>query len=490
MSAPVHALAPVRRRRRRWLSAAIVGVAAAGLVAGTARAATFGEAEGDNYTLPAGQTVDDNLFTAGNTVTIDGTVDGDLFAAGREVTINGTVTGNVFAAASRITLGADGTVNGDLFAGAGEIVVAGRLDGDLRGGGSVLRITDGAIGGEVMAGGYHVEVGRDATVERGIYVGGTQVVVDGRVGGDAQIGAGAIHLGGQIDGDATLAISPQSGGGPPPAFFSMLPNQVPITSPPTLAAGVDIDPDARVAGDLTVQAPSEPEVPDGVVDGRSGYKAVTAAPAAAGSTDDEEAPAEDPAAEAVRLAMLWLRRTLALIVLGLIALQLMPGIVRTGVDRLTTAPVASGLWGVVALLAAPLGVVLLALGMIVVSLVLGYVLLGHLVRPWLALSTVGGVALTAGLYLVVWLGFVCIAVAVGAKLGGWANLGERIRGIGVGALLVGAPLVALLMVLPVVGGPAKWVLAALGIGALVVPWLARWRHTVADGAAAPLAPAG
>lgn len=489
MSAPVPCSPPVRRRRRRWLSAALIGLAATAIAAGTARAATFAEDEGDGYRLPAGQTVSDNLFAAGNTVTIDGTVDGDLFAAGREVTINGTVTGNVFAAASRVTLGADGTVNGDMFAGAGEIVVAGRLDGDLRGGGSVLRVTAGSIGGELMAGGYHVAIEPDAEVGRGIYVGGTQVVVDGRVGGDAQIGAGAVHLGGQVDGDATLSISPQSGGGPSPAIFSMLPNQVAIDTPATLAAGVDIDPDARVAGDLTVHAPSEPTIPDGVVDGRSEYTAVAPAPAA-GSDEADEKPVESPADKAARLAMLWLRRTLALIVLGFVALQLMPSAVRTGVDRLTTAPVASGLWGIVALLAAPLGVVLLAVGMIVVSLVLGYLLLGHLVGPWLALSTVGGVALTAGLYLVVWLGFVCVAVAVGAKLGGWANLGERVRGVGFGALLVGAPLVALLMVVPMVGGPAKWVLAALGVGALVVPWLARWRRATDAAILAPPAPAG
>lgn len=482
MSAPARSFAPrsqpLRRARGRWAAAALVAVAVVGATAGAVRAAAFGEADGaGDYTLPAGQTIDDNLFAAGNTVTIAGTVRGDLFAAGREVIVSGAVTGNVYAAGSRVTLGAEGSVDGDLFAGAAEIVVAGRLGGDLRGGGSVLRVTTGSVGGELMAGGFHIAVEKGGSVERGIYVGANQAAIDGRVGGDAEVGAAAIHLGGTVEGDATLSVAPAGGGGPSPALFRMLPNQVDIEVPATLAAGVDIDPAADVAGDLTIRAPSEPAVPDGVVGGTQDYEAMTA-PAA---TTDDEAPApEPPAARWTALALTWLRRTLALVVLGLIALKVLPGVMRTGVDRLTSAPVASGLWGALALVAAPLGLVVLAGGMIVVSLLLGYLLLGHLIGPWLATSTVGVVALTCGLYLVVWLGFACIAVALGSRFGG------RLRELPMGALLAGAPIVALAMVLPVVGGPVKWVLAALGVGALVVPWLARWRSSVAPGAGGAL----
>ena len=163
MSAPARSSAhrshPLRRTRGRWAVAALLTVAVVGATAGAVRAAAFGEADGaGDYTLPAGQTIDDNLFAAGNTVTIAGTVRGDLFAAGREVIVNGAVAGNVYAAGSRVTLGADGSVDGDLFAGAAEIVVAGQLGGDLRGGGSVLRVTTGPGGGELMAGGVHIAV--------------------------------------------------------------------------------------------------------------------------------------------------------------------------------------------------------------------------------------------------------------------------------------------------------------------------------------------
>mgnify|MGYP003704659079 CR=1 FL=1 len=45
-------------------------------------------------TLPADQTVDDDLFISGETVSVDGTVNGLVIASGAVVNVNGTINGD------------------------------------------------------------------------------------------------------------------------------------------------------------------------------------------------------------------------------------------------------------------------------------------------------------------------------------------------------------------------------------------------------------
>lgn len=454
-----------RGRTTLILAAGVAVCAALTFAAGRASAATFSEGDDDGYVLPAGETVNDNLFAAGLKVTIDGTVDGDLFAAGQEVIINGTVTGNLFGAGSRVHLAKGGHVNGDMFAGGSEVSVAGQLDGDLRAGGTVVRVLDGGtVGGELMAGGFHVGVDEGGTVRRGLYAGGNQVALDGAVHGDVEVGAGAVRLKGKLDGDVNVVVSSDTGGAPPAALLAMMPNQPAIDMPPSIAAGVDVDPSAEIGGDLSLTGRSEPNVPTGVVGGKSSFEAQAAAPV-------EEA---EPADTAAAIALRWLKRTLALIVLGLIALSVLPGVVRSATDGLRNTPLASGLWGVLSLAVTPVLIGVILVGAIVVSLILRYVLLGQLIMPWLAVAALLMAMLTAGLYVAVWCGYATVAITLGRLFGG------RLRDERWMALLAGAPIVALAMVLPVVGTPARWLIMAFGLGAILLPWVRGWRSAASN----------
>lgn len=454
-----------RRRTTLVLAAGMAICAALTLAIGRANAATFSESDDEGYVLPAGETVTDNLFAAGLTVTIDGTVDGDLFAAAQEVVINGTVTGNVFGAGSRVHLAKGGHVEGDMFAGGSEVSVAGKLDGDLRAGGTVVRVLDGGtVGGELMAGALHVGVDEGGTVRRGLYAGGNQVSLEGAVQGDVEVGAGSVRLAGKLDGDVNVVVSGDSGGAPPAALLAMLPNQPGIDMPASIAAGVDVDPSAEIGGNLSLTGRSEPNVPTGVVSGKSSFKAQAVAPV-------EEA---EPAETATAYEMRWLKRTLALIVLGLIALSVLPGVLRAATDGLRNTPLASGLWGVLSLAVTPILIGVVLIGAIVVSLILRYVLLGQLIMPWLAVAALLMALFTAGLYLAVWCGYATVAIALGRLFGG------RLREERWMALLAGAPIVALAMVLPVVGTPARWLIMACGLGAILLPWVRSWRSTAPD----------
>ncbi|HSX31837.1 MAG TPA: polymer-forming cytoskeletal protein [Candidatus Saccharimonadales bacterium] len=67
---------------------------------------------GDMVAVPAGQTLNRTLYSAGKTLDIAGTVDGDVFCGGQTVTISGTVKGDVVCAAQAITI--SGTVEGNI----------------------------------------------------------------------------------------------------------------------------------------------------------------------------------------------------------------------------------------------------------------------------------------------------------------------------------------------------------------------------------------
>lgn len=69
--------------------------------------------------VPAGQTIDDDVFLTGEKPYLDGTVNGDVFIVGSNVTIAGEVNGSIVIIAKTITL--PGQVNGSVYAAALEL---------------------------------------------------------------------------------------------------------------------------------------------------------------------------------------------------------------------------------------------------------------------------------------------------------------------------------------------------------------------------------
>ncbi len=120
----------------------------------------------EDVTIESGEVIDDDLYVAASTITINGTVNGDLWAAGGTLNINGTVSGDVVAAVS--TLNIDGEV--------GQTV---------RVVGMAINI-NGSIGGDLMIGGNNVTIGSSAVI------GGDLSYFSNN---DAEIGSGAIIAG-------------------------------------------------------------------------------------------------------------------------------------------------------------------------------------------------------------------------------------------------------------------------------------------------------
>jgi cytoskeletal protein CcmA (bactofilin family) len=166
-----------------FLLATLTGVAIAqGIVGEKLRS-------GDTVTVPAGETVSNDLYAFAGTVRVDGTVDGDLVASGGRIDITGTVTGDVLAAGGSVNI--TGTVNGDVRIAGGTLSVGGAIKEDLLAAGGQLTITpSGSVGEDLIAG-------------------TGQLTIDGAVTGDVLARTGTYSKAGTIGGTEDVTITPR-----------------------------------------------------------------------------------------------------------------------------------------------------------------------------------------------------------------------------------------------------------------------------------------
>jgi predicted anti-sigma-YlaC factor YlaD len=127
----------------------------------------------DKPVVPSGETIDDTLVVAGDSVTIDGTVTGDVIAFVRQVTIRGTVKGNVISFARYVEI--EGTVEGSLIGFAQSLQARGQVSGNF------------------YAFAQTAEIGRDAHIDNAI-VFASRSNIDGQIGRDAYVRAASLKV--------------------------------------------------------------------------------------------------------------------------------------------------------------------------------------------------------------------------------------------------------------------------------------------------------
>ena len=128
----------------------------------------------------------------GDHVVMDDTAE-DLFAAGQTVTLRGTITDNAFLAGKDVSLDG-GRVEGDLLMAGASATVDGEVIGDVYGFAGEFHITpDAVIHGDVMMGSG--ELRHEGTILGSLDVGVGTARIDGRIDGDANLEVGELHLG-------------------------------------------------------------------------------------------------------------------------------------------------------------------------------------------------------------------------------------------------------------------------------------------------------
>src|SRR5215831_927997 len=148
--------------RRAMLVSSILSVLALFTVFSSSSYALDVRSSDKPVTVPSGETIDDTLVAAGESVTVDGTVAGDLIAFARQVTIRGTVKGNVISFAQHVEV--EGTVEGGVFG------FAQSLD------------TRGQVAHNIYAFAQNADVARNSRIAENAIVFAAESTIEGTIG--------------------------------------------------------------------------------------------------------------------------------------------------------------------------------------------------------------------------------------------------------------------------------------------------------------------
>lgn len=361
--------------------------------------------------LSFGQSVSAAEFKAGDFVSfLRGTTStGDVYAAGQSISIDQRVEGDVLAAGMNVRI--SGETSGSVIAAGSFVDVVGNVGHAVRAAGSRVSV-DAEVMGDALLGGAIVNVPQGAVIHGDLYVGSGTAVIDGTVLGNVKIGGGQVAINGQIGGnvDATaddLTIGENSKIAGKLKYSS--PKMARIMSTSSIAGGLD----------YTESKPME----------------------------DRYKPAEPTAAEragAVLLALLfglavWL--TASFVALWLFRNQI------TAVSNSIWNDFAKNLgWGFVWLVVVPIACIILLL-------------------------TIIGSSISLFLFLVYALTILVAKVVSGMALGLWIMRRidkDQKRGLDWKAVLLGVFVLQVVMLIPILGWIASFILFLSALGATVV----------------------
>ncbi|TMD41701.1 MAG: hypothetical protein E6I88_06800 [Chloroflexi bacterium] len=170
----------VRRRIYLLLGALTIGGALAAIPVAVLAADLR---RGSDVTVGSGETVNDDLYAAGGTITVNGNVNGNVIVAGGTVTIAGAVSRDVMVA-------------------GGNLTISGHVGGSVRAAGGTFTIT-GPVAGDIVIAGGTVDIGSGATIGRDLVVAGGNATVAGPITRNVAMGSGTLTLRNHVGGNVT-----------------------------------------------------------------------------------------------------------------------------------------------------------------------------------------------------------------------------------------------------------------------------------------------
>jgi hypothetical protein len=187
----------------------------------------FDARTGDQVAVLADQVIEDDLYAAAQTITIDGTVNGDVVVAGQIIVINGVINGGLNAAGQTVIV--NGTVRDSARIGA----QAAQIGGGAR------------IGRDLMIGTYSLETRPGSVISRDVAVGAYQAMIAGTVERNLRGSMAGLAVRGLVGGDVDVTVgtpeesAPQTMMSPPPEIAL-----------PSVRPGLTVEDSARINGRL------------------------------------------------------------------------------------------------------------------------------------------------------------------------------------------------------------------------------------------------
>ncbi|MDO5708297.1 MAG: hypothetical protein Q4P31_06665 [Andreesenia angusta] len=139
---------------------------------------------GDAIGLESGKIEEGTAFYSGNNINIDGNINGNAFIAGQDINIRGNIDGNLFIAGNNINI--EGEVKGTIFS-AGNLVTIKSNSRDVFVAGNIINLDEGF------------------RVERDLFMGGSNILLNGEVGRDLNLTFDKCDIGDKfkVKGDMT-----------------------------------------------------------------------------------------------------------------------------------------------------------------------------------------------------------------------------------------------------------------------------------------------
>ena len=392
-------------------------------------------------TIGADEVIDDDVFIGGERVTVDGIVKGNLFAAGTDVTINGDVEGSLFVAGQVVKV--NGRVDGSVFAGASHVILGRSAE----------------VGRNMYAGCLGLDVESGSVVGRDLLVGAYQAVLEGEVARDVRAGVGALEINGSVGRDVHVDV------GDPGDTVSMPSAFGPPGAPPMIAQGLRVSSDASIGGELVYTSPSEQGSsilarPEGGI----AYQTPT-------PSDTDEKTERVASRSFGRRAWRWflrrLREFVSLLVLGLLAMSLIPEKMDALAAKARSDTVPALGWGFLALIAGYVGAAVIAGVLLMVGILLAIISLGGLSSVWFGIGF-SSLGLAFGVFtaLVVYGSKLVVALWIGKLIAQSADTPPRTQRI-VGGVL-GIVIYVIVRGIPILGWIASVVVTLIGLGAIVL----------------------
>ena len=143
----------------------------------------------------------DDIYLAGETVTVKAKVNGDVVVAGGTVVLKDSITQDLLASGGDIKI--EGYVNDDIRAAGGNIVIDGTINDDvIVFGGEVMVSKDGLIKGDLIC--FSGNTKLNGSILGAVKIYGGELELNGSVGKSTELYAGEIKINGQISGTTKM----------------------------------------------------------------------------------------------------------------------------------------------------------------------------------------------------------------------------------------------------------------------------------------------
>ncbi|MGB7540181.1 MAG: polymer-forming cytoskeletal protein [Anaerolineales bacterium] len=424
----------------------------------------------------ADEVINDDLILTQDTVDMAGTVNGNLIAFGSTITISGTVNGDVIAGGSIVNI--TGTVNGNVLAMGGEILADGKVEGSLFFGGNSLTVGPNArVGSNMYAAGFSISLQPGSVVTRDIAAAGYQVILAGEIGRDVRADVGAFELTGKVGRNIILTVGEPAGDQGEMAYTNFMPfSRVSRLIP----VGIHIQPGATIGGTLDYYSPVEQTA--GIQANPEGGVVYHYKPSEnADNLNKLKTAKQDLSTRIFDFGGMFMgyvfgviREFLTLVLLGALAVWLIPSLLTRTAGTLRAKPLPSLGWGFVVLVLGIVGLIMAFFLIIMLGLAIGVVTLFGLMG---VIFSIGFSA--TGLVMALFLALAQYGskLVVALLIGDWflRLFRKDYSASSFWPLLLGILMMVLVDALPILGTLVGFCVALFGLGAIWLVFRDWWK---------------